>query len=70
MEDKTFHELVRKHVESEMRDHFDAVEKACELSLQGGTCGVVILGHRLARPPPRVPYGQVWDASACPSEFE
>ncbi len=69
MEDKTFHELVRKHVESEMDRHFAVVRAACEASLRGGQHGVLVLGHCDARPDYRVPYGEIWDAEACPGKF-
>jgi len=46
--------------------HHAAIERACEAALQGGLCGVSVVGdpaHGYTyQVDLRVPYGQVWEA--------
>lgn len=62
---EAFETLVREitHARSEM------LERACEEAIQGGLHGVVVDDRRgVAWVDPRVPYGRIYDVSACGAE--
>jgi hypothetical protein len=62
------HDLIAGHIAVAARKQMQAVETACETALQGGEFGVMVDYNLGAWVDPRVPYGQLWDVTACGSE--
>ena len=61
-------ELIARDVARIARARYQAVETACEKALQGGEFGVMVDYNLGAWVDPRVPYGELWDVTACGSE--
>lgn len=61
-------DAVDQHVRALAWARHQAVETACEKALQSGEFGVMVDYNRGAWVDPRVPYGQIWDVTACGSE--
>lgn len=50
-------------------EHYRALEQACEEALQGGEHGVLVDWKRnIYQVDPRVPYGRIYDVTACGEE--
>lgn len=61
-------ELISRDVARIARAQMQAVETAAEMAIQGGEFGVMVDYNVGAWVDPRVPYGQLWDVTACGSE--
>lgn len=52
-----------------IEEHYRLLEQACEAAVQGGQYGVLVDRHRgVYRPDSRVPYGRIFDVTACGEE--
>lgn len=56
------------HVSRIARQRADALETVCEKAIQGGEFGVMVDYNVGAWVDPRVPYGNIWDVTACGSD--
>lgn len=57
------------YVRSLLEQHYRLLEQACEAAIQGGKHGVLVDRSRnIYRVDARVPYGQIYDATACGEE--
>lgn len=57
-------DLVYESVLERLRAHAETVERACEAAVQSGEHGVMVCGDA-AWVDARVPYGCLWDVTAC-----
>lgn len=57
-------ELIQAHVTALSRARADALETACERAIQQGRSGVMVESGS-AWVDERVPYGEIWDVTAC-----
>lgn len=57
-------DLLYQVVLARLRARAEVVERACEAAVQSGEHGVMVDGER-AWVDARVPYGELWDVTAC-----
>lgn len=53
---------IHRLVQEQMRQRAEAIDRACEMALANGTCGVAVYKD-LAMVDPAVPYGHIYEYS-------